>query len=513
MNKLKIARVVLGLAVAWAGASCATQPANTGTPPATTTHTPLPLTPTRTPVPSATALPGLTGNRPYLMTRQRGLPDNTAIMIYDADGVGRQTLQLPPGGHVGSRLRSDVSPDGQWLVFYTGDFESGSTSGQLPITLNLLNLRDGTVRKLIDVVSKGYANKLDRVTEQLKRIYPNTYNNPTYGTEWVSGSVISAFQWGIYSVAWSPDSQRLAFAAQIDGNSSDVYVYDLKTSAVQRAEDSLQSVEYIEWSPDGKHLVFENSIPGNIYMGSELHALIPGPQAVKNPKTLYPGTWSYTAKWLSPTSLLVADGSDTGGSSNLRALNVDTGESRPLWRDGFSSYAIDYSNRTIAINASEFAKSENWGLYLVTFDGKKQKIFDGLYWLTLFFRGGESHRFLAEGLGSVQPKVQYPMAGDVVAIGLDGVPGYIGKFNYDKISISPDQSWLAMYDEQNLYLYDKEDKLVNTLPIPGIEKILWRPDSQAIFYSTTTELCYLSIPTGAPQRVDRKTFDQAVWLP
>ena len=356
MNKLKIACGLLSLAVTWAGTGCAARPANTVTPQAATaTRTPLPATATLTPVPSATALPGLSEDRPYLMVSQRVELNKTAITVYDTNGVGRQALVLPPGGRVGSRLRSAVSPDGQWLVFYTGDFESGSTSGQLPITLNLLNLRDGTVRKLIDVVSKGYTDKLDRVTEQLKRIYPNTYNNPTYGTEWVSGSVISAFQWGIYSVAWSPDSRKLAFAAQIDGISSDVYLYTLETGSIQRVEDSLKSVAYIEWSPDGKHLVFENSTPGNVYMGAELHALIPGAQVVKNPKTLYSNTWLNIGEWLSPNSLLVADGTDTAGDFNLQALNVDSGELRSLWRNGFGSYAIDYQNRTIAIDASEYA--------------------------------------------------------------------------------------------------------------------------------------------------------------
>jgi dipeptidyl aminopeptidase/acylaminoacyl peptidase len=140
------------------------------------------------------------------------------------------------------------------------------------VTLKLLSISDGTIRKVADVVTDGYENKLDQLAENLKQLYPDHYKNiddpdQSGGIDWVGDGLITAFEWGIYSVAWSPDSHTLAFAAQIDGLSSDVYLYDVEKDTVQQAEDSLQNVTGIRWSPDGKKIIFENSEPGYGYMG------------------------------------------------------------------------------------------------------------------------------------------------------------------------------------------------------------------------------------------------------
>lgn len=53
----------------------------------------------------------------------------------------------------------------------------------------------------------------------------------------------------------------------------------------------------------------------------------------------------------------------------------------------------------------------------------------------------------------------------------------LGHFDYDKISISPDHVRLLMFDNTKLYLYNKNDELIKTFPIPVIQRIFWRLDS------------------------------------
>lgn len=73
----------------------------------------------------------------------------------------------------------------------------------LPIRLKNLNIKDGTVKTVANVGKDGDGNKLDSLAKKLKELE-------------------SEFKGSIHSIAWSPDSRTLAFAAQIAGLSSDV---------------------------------------------------------------------------------------------------------------------------------------------------------------------------------------------------------------------------------------------------------------------------------------------------
>jgi Tol biopolymer transport system component len=301
--------------------------------------------------------------------------------------------------------------------------------------------------------------------------------------------------------------------------SSDVYLFNLDTNTVEQIESTIQNIDGINWSPDGQYVVFENSEPGYIYTGSSLYAVKPSGRVIDNPKKLYGGTWLHVGNWLSPNLLLVADGTDTAGNFNLQSLDIHTGELKPLWMDSISDYAIDPLNKVIAINAGEEAEPENLGVYFITFNGRQTKVLEGLYWATLFFRGGEQHRFLMQGVSEEGTNPTMSLAGNIVGFDVQGRPTLMaGKFDYDKISISPDSSWLLMYDDTGLYIYDTNDNLVETFPHSGIQSVGWRPDSQAIFFSDGNALYILSIPNGKPRLINECgqsscSLNDIVWLP
>jgi hypothetical protein len=259
-------------------------------------------------------------------------------------------------------------------------------------------------------------------------------------------------------------------------------------------------------------------------MGSlELHVISPEGKVVKNPETLYAGgwigtfdnftdTWSPTGDWLSPNILLVAGTTPDAGRVGMDAINIDTGQLTHLWEEFFGDYTIDKKNKIVIIGPSEYTNPKNLGLYFITSGGQQTKVFDGMYYLNLFFRSGEKHRFLATGISVSNTETSYSMGG-VVALELDGKPTPLQSFVPKQISISPDYTWLLMYDDEKLYLYDMNDELVKTFPIPGIENIVWRPDSQTIFYLADNGLYTLPIPEGDSKWVDSVTFRDTVWLP
>ena len=457
--------------------------------------------PTSTPLPTVTPFPPLSGMPPYLILRTHY--ESQELIVYDHDGKGKRVIELSQSDHIMGQLAEMLSPDGKWLAFYKGNVSFGEDPESLPVSLYILNIADGTTKKIADVVTEGYSPKLDIVAETLKEMDPERYK-PIDNMDWVRGSVETDFKWTIYSVAWSPDSHYLAFGAQIDGNSSDVYLYDMKLETIQRVNDDIQNVSRIEWSPDGNYIIFQNSIPSYVSTGSSLHIVMHGNETVKDPKSFQAGTWWTTKAWLSPTLLLISDGTHTAGDRDLKVLDIRSGQVNHLWKDSFSGFAIDYENQIIALNSSEFSEPVNLGFYLIPFSGTPKKIFDGLLWLNLHFRGGEKHRFIVYGGSEIG---QYTLSGDFAGITLDNQLTLLGKFGPQNISISPDYTWLLLYNGKDLNLYDRNDELLQTFSIDDIRQILWRPDSQGVFYSTGKELYYFSIPDGSSKFIDSCTTE------
>ena len=111
------------------------------------------------------------------------------------------------------------------------------------------------------------------------------------------------------------------------------------------------------------------------------------------------------------------------------------------------------------------------------------------------------------------------LTGYIVGFYIHGEPNFIvGKYDYDTISISPDKAWLLRYDENNLYLYDVDDNLAQTFPANGVYSVIWRPDSQAIFFSAGEAVYFLPIPNGMPRLVDECKeggclLNNITWLP
>lgn len=435
-----------------------------------------------------------------------------SLLIYDKDGHGRRILNLPDGCFVKSwALKTAISPDGKWLVCYTGSFEGLNTRENLPITLYVVNITDGAFRKVVDVATEGYQDKLKNIASKLEKKFPEYYK-PREGISWTYGALLMAFWSNIFSHAWSPDNRQLAFAAQIDGDSPDVYTFDLETGAIQWVEDSLRSVANIQWSPTGEYIVFKNALLDMNYSPTSLHAVKVGEKVVKEPKPLASWWFGGVIDWLSPTVLLTTDGTDTAGSTTLSTIDISTGEEKEIWGGMYGEVAVDHENLLIALTASEFTPEQDWGMHFITFEGTKKKIADGWYY-KLFFRGGGQSRFSV---------LRYSKPESQVGISLDGS---VSELNWQKgnISISPDYFWVLIYDEKGAYLYDKNDELVKLLDVTNIDEVIWRPDSKGFFYSTLYELYYLSIPSGESIYVDGCVthtqecsfpLDQsAAWLP
>lgn len=58
------------------------------------------------------------------------------------------------------------------------------------------------------------------------------------------------------SLAWSPDGQKLAFVAALDGDSADVYLFDRQDESVTRLSDETGHASGLHWSADGQWIEY-----------------------------------------------------------------------------------------------------------------------------------------------------------------------------------------------------------------------------------------------------------------
>jgi WD40 repeat protein len=431
---------------------------------------------------------------------------NGPFVIMDVDSFGRKSIELPDGGSV-PHLPSAVSPDSRWLAFHTG-----STESPYDLALNLLSLSDGRVHSVTSLLSDEYPQNLSLVVEALPSSY--TEDHPAE-TDWLV-QVKSAFLSGIHSLAWSPDGQYIAFAGQIDGPSSDLYLFEPETNTVRRLTDDLQNIKSLDWSPDGKWILFENSIPGEIYEGATLHVARPELQGVQSPRDLESGFWWRGLGWISPKYYLITGTNDSGGLQNLRTLNIETGQVTNLWSDVYLDYAIDYKNDLVALSTmpsgysfADPAPHAEDGFYFLTLYGRQKKVSEKIYW-NLEFLGNLTSQFI----GSDGQKIEgIDEAGSSTTI-----CDWVNDSNtHSGISVSPDRRWFVLYNKEGMELFNRFENNVRTFPYLNATNLHWRPDSQGIFLELGNGLYYFAVPNGGLRLVHQcpselNCYRNFVWL-
>lgn len=87
--------------------------------------------------------------------------------------------------------------------------------------------------------------------EMLTPLYPAGYDPSGYPDSFDRWAATG--QWN--QISWSPDGEKLAFNAVIDGESGDLYTYELETGAMGWLTSGPTEAVRPTWSPDGKMIV------------------------------------------------------------------------------------------------------------------------------------------------------------------------------------------------------------------------------------------------------------------
>jgi hypothetical protein len=480
----------------------------------TVTFTPQPTaTPAPTEIPTAiataTPLPPLAAQGPYLVYLSTLPEGGQAITLLNPDGIGNKVLPLPANGYIPD-MRNSVSPNGDWVAYYTGNagqLDSGlldANSGPYTLTLNLMRISDGTTQQVASLLSPDYPANFKTAAEQAIQAAPDQYKDLT--PEQVANSMAQAFLGGIYTSGWSQNGQYLAFSAETDGPTSDLYLYTVSSGRVSRLSKEQEQIQWLTWSSDNLHILFgttnENttgSVQDNFYV-----ARIDSRQA----QSL--GRKGYRSGWATASMYTLYTTNEAGNLAGLTNLNILTKQATVIWAYSFLDFAFDLKDGTmVVIGYSGEGASQQTGVYLQAANWK----FIPLNASGIFPRGSDDHRFVATSADQ-----------GVVGIAKDGTLTTI-RNQTASVSISPNWKWMTLFDASQsgtiagIELYDAKDQLVKQITPLNANRIVWRADSAGLFFRSGTELYYIAIPDGQPVLIDQNVavsdtgdYNNFVWV-
>jgi WD40 repeat protein len=484
MKELKFALVIIVLALV---AGC------TGAP---LTSLPLPVEsqtpasqPTLTPVPTATQLvvPTLTPeaslrtNGPYFAYfRQVPGFDALQFVLMDADAGGRKVIDIPDeiidslsnywlGMHY-------VSPDGKWLAFYTGyagEVYKEPKQSTFDLTLKLLNFDTGEIQVVTPLLSKDYPDNFT--------IAVNEINDSLVRPE----SLQNAFLAGItQALAWSPDGKYLAFAGQMEGLSSDLYLYDMTTKNIQRLSDDHEELQSIRWSSDGKWILHESGFSTDIMVEVHISVVAVDDSSVRDLGNAWRSYWLNSHEILTYRSGIER--------YQLRLVDLDTGNSTEIWEGYFGGYQVDPTGNWVVLDAISSTippKEEKPGFIYGSIQLINLKTLETI----------QNPNLLAEPL-------------DAFLWANDGTVIYLPN-RIEMILPSPDKKYWAMVLGLDIRIYTQDLDLITEVSSPfqdtNLNDVPWRPDdmqwspdASALFLVYGTDIYHIDRASGALSLVE-----------
>jgi hypothetical protein len=436
-------------------------------------------TPPATAIPTHTPAPSFDG--PKLIYKQLDFStDKSVLYMMNSTGTARKVIELPHNGYVRD-IPQAISPDGKWIAFYTGSTITKD------MALNLYAVDTGEVFFVASLLSKDFPDNFQKAYQKIQQAKAEFSEDVTFGTMEMD------FEFALQKVSWSPDERYLAFASEMDGPTSDLYIFDIQEKKIERKTDDLFNIGYIEWLDNGEAIYFTNSVPLEPYPSTDRFIYYPNNNTIH--KLDMPG-WAVREDCLKSQFCTWYIQGDGGDPHNISLINLATGNSQILWESSFQDYAIALSYGT-AVISGPYEETPKPGTYFVDFLGNYRLISD-CFFLRLAFWDKEPPVFIG---GSPDGIYLISLNGEIQKI-YDGV--------YYDYSISPDKKWLIAYnnspyvDSTGLVLFDQLGKTVKIVGDEKIENVIWHPNSDKLFYFNKN-FYSVSIPDGELKLIEKET--------
>jgi serine/threonine protein kinase/WD40 repeat protein len=300
----------------------------------TETPTEIPLTGTELPVstPNSETSQQATTPAPALLAASGPwavFSNDQGMWLSNTDGSALTNLVAEPVEAVYD-LHSAVSPDGRYLAFLT------ATETFHDLTLHMIALPDGQAVLQLPLTSRQTEPGADAIQGDPKLEIASAISLPE-------------------NPVWSPDGRWVAFMGAQEGPTSDLYIYSLDSGEITQLTDGISQGIKPTWSPDGRFIVHSGVSTLGTGAGYALDAVWAAPVDGSEVRTLYrPDSGDEIwLGWADAETLLVYSWSASCEGYNLRAVNVSTGETRPIFESNFLTAALDPASGNVALAVKE----------------------------------------------------------------------------------------------------------------------------------------------------------------
>ncbi|WKZ45964.1 MAG: hypothetical protein QY302_09235 [Anaerolineales bacterium] len=193
------------------------------------------------------------GSPPYLVYVKK-VNHKEQVVLVNQDGSGSKTIPLPANGF----NAGNPSPTGEWLVFYTGSggMQTLTDGPEYDLALNLMHLPDGATRKITNLLSKDFPANLEKFAEMAKS---NNSELSSIDTKTIAEQARQTLIYRLMLGQWSPSGEAFAFAGEMYGPSTDLYLYNVKTDNFQRLSSGSRNIDFIKWFPNGEKILYGSS--------------------------------------------------------------------------------------------------------------------------------------------------------------------------------------------------------------------------------------------------------------
>jgi hypothetical protein len=266
---------------------------------------------------------------------------NDGLWAANLDGSGLARLVAKEQSYAAWEQRAVIAPQGGHVAFVTLDNPERFWHG---MTLHVLTLPSGEVQTITPLIADEYMADPD-----------SSPGDPAFE----AARAIAELP----NLAWSPDGQMLAFMGVIEGPTSDLYVYSLADGSITRLTDGPSHGIRPTWSPDGIYVVHAGVSGLGTGAGFGVQGVWAARADDSGVRSIYdlPAMTGdeVTVGWDSPTGVIVYTWSVICGPSNLRVVDVESGEVTTLWAEFFDEVVVSGSGNGALVTVPDFISDCN----------------------------------------------------------------------------------------------------------------------------------------------------------
>lgn len=463
----------------------------------TTSEPPASSTPSAPPSVTLTPAAAL-GSAPYYLAYAQETISGVRLVLADPGRNGRtgsMMSELPQGGLLDLK---GVSPDGKYMAYTTGETVAD-------LVLRIVRLADGQEVFSSPLVTEDVEERTRILGEELAESPPEelelAYTHASLRD--LSADALAHHAWvsleaGLPSMEWSPDGRLLAFAAQIDGPSSDVYTYDVISGQLRRMTDGPTQVQYVDWSPDGRWIAHGSAY----YIGADgvdFGRYMVGNFVSRDGATVVAATngGAYCHEWIGSDWYAVC-------GSHLEVIRADDGSVRTLWLMPIGTYALSMQENMLMV---DHVRDEEWmSAYIKDLDLEDepaQRLPADVLWVQRWRKDGE--------LALVRTRE------GMVGINLDGEARGLLEGESGWAYQSPTGGRIAFVrqdDPRGVRVLDVDRGEKVELDVERGSCVSWRPDGKALVFMVRDAVYFNDLEGRASVLVDEgvQTADHPYFL-